>query len=433
MSFSRVSIGSAALLLATASAAGQTPEDRVAALEARLQRVEGELQQYKASDARMLSEAERAAVVKEIAADIKARTAETFKGGYNNGFVFASGDNHFQLKLNGLLQTRYLYNHRDPSSGDDDESGFAIRRSELYLNGNAFGKELTYQFSGGYDRANGNFTIVSAFAGYQLNKEFQLQGGIFKAPFMVEELTPAGRQQAVERSLLNAYFTAGTTDGLQLQYVKETWRAAVMVHDGSNAASSEFNADKTDFGVAGRGEWLLAGKWGQFGDFEGWADTAPAVRLGAAVDYESAETGDSTAYPDMLKYTADVTIKGPGWNVFLAGVGRCNSGGGTSWENATQYGAIAQAGVFIVPNRLELFGRYEYLFLDGYFSTGVRAPDDLNIATIGANWFIFGHNAKLTTDFMYLFDALPAGNTGAGFVGSDSCQGVMRVGFSVMF
>lgn len=421
-------------LTGAASAWAETPDERMTRLEAKIESLEGELQEYRRQAT--LKQADPA-VVAQVMVDAQARSAPLSGGkvGYSSGFFLASEKNDFQLKLNGLLLTRYVYNHNDSSVDDDDENGFQIRRAELYMNGNAFGQKLFFQYSGGFERGSSGFSSITAFAGYQFTKEADLRGGLFKAPFMIEELIAAGRQQAGERSFINTYFSVGTTEGLQGQYSRGEWRAAVMVHDGTNAASTDFNADKTDFGIAARAEWKLAGEWSQLNDFEGWQDTKLAARLGAAIDYESGESGDASINPDCLKYTVDLTVKGRGWNVFLVGAGRHTDDDGSGIGDLNQYGLLAQGGVFVVPNRWELFARHEYLFVDGYFSSTVPAiRSGVNLSTIGMNWFFLGHNAKLTTDVVYVCEPIPVGSTGAGLVASDDGpQWVFRTGFALLF
>jgi hypothetical protein len=426
-------VAAAICALLTGSVAAQTDNQRMAQLEARLQAMEAELQQFKQQSANTVTAADVDAVVKKVLADSSARSAGA-RAGYSNGFFIADQGNNFQAKLNGLLQPRYIYNDRDSTAGDDDEGGFQIRRAELYLTGNAFNQRVIFQLAGGFQSTTGNFTIVSAYGGYQFNKEWEVRGGVFKPPFMIEELTAAGRQQTVERSLLNAYFSAGTSEGAQIQYTKDAYKLAVMVHDGTGAYDTEFNADKTDIGVAARGEIKLAGDWPQFADFDGWRDSKFAARLGGAVDYEVGESGDSDVNPNFVKYTIDLTVKGSGWNAFLAGTYKYTDSSSAA-ESLDQYGMLAQGGVFVIPNRVELFARYEHIYFDGAFNATTPVGDNhVNLVTVGANWFLLAHNAKISTDVIYVFDEFPANVTGMDLVASpNGPQIVVRTGLSLMF
>ncbi|WP_428938167.1 hypothetical protein [Fontivita pretiosa] len=127
-------------------------------------------------------------------------------------------------------------------------------------------------------------------------------------------------------------------------------------------------------------------------------------------------------------------VKSLGWNLLLVGVGRNTDEAGAA-DAFDQYGLMVQGGVFVIPNRAELFARYELIELDGVFSPTAAAIDDqLHIVTLGMNWFYFAHNLKLTTDVMYLFNEIPAGNTFVGLLASDDGpQWVLRTGLSLMF
>jgi hypothetical protein len=434
---SHLVIAAACAAAVASTAMAQTPEQRMTQLETRVQTLEGELRQYRGSS---VSQADQGAVLDKMMADAKARStvgSSIGKVGYNNGYFLVDEKNAFQLKLNGLLQPRFIYNHSDSAgAADEDESGFVIRRSELYLTGDAFDRKIFFQYGGGFSGSTGAFNIVSAYLGHQFNKTTEIRGGIFKPPFMIEELTSAGRQLAVERSLINAMFTTGTSDGVQVQYSKDNFRVAAMLHDGTWANSTEFSADKTDLAVVARAEIKLAGEWSQFADFEGWNDSKFAARLGVALDYEWGESSDIVSYPDIFKITADLTIKNRGWGLFLAGAAKHTEDDPTSPDGGLdQYGLMIQGGVFVIPNRAELFARYEYIHLDGMFSSTTPAIDDnINVITAGLNWFFVGHNVKLVTDVMYVPDAVPAGNSFIGLMPSpDGPQIVFRMGVHLMF
>lgn len=65
---------------------------------------------------------------------------------YDKGFRFASADDAFSLRINGLLQTRWTYVDYDPAIryNEDDYSNFYIRRARLYFTGHAGSPRLTY-------------------------------------------------------------------------------------------------------------------------------------------------------------------------------------------------------------------------------------------------------------------------------------------------
>jgi hypothetical protein len=132
------------------------------------------------------------------------------------------------------------------------------------------------------------------------------------------------------------------------------------VHDGSYSRGTEFNADSTEFGVAARGELLLAGDWKMFSDYQAWSSEDFGLIVGGAIDYERGEHGQGAGalangnFPDVLKWTADVRAKWHPVNVFAAYIGQRiddNDGSAASATNAvmdaTQHAFVVQAGVFV--------------------------------------------------------------------------------------
>ncbi|MDO8526262.1 MAG: hypothetical protein Q7T03_01085, partial [Deltaproteobacteria bacterium] len=64
-------------------------------------------------------------------------------GGYDNGLFIQTPDQKYRLKFNLQLQPQYQFLSID-SQGNTDT--FQIRRGKVFFIGNAFKKELTYQF-----------------------------------------------------------------------------------------------------------------------------------------------------------------------------------------------------------------------------------------------------------------------------------------------
>jgi hypothetical protein len=65
---------------------------------------------------------------------------------YDQGFVFTSDDQRFNLRINGLLQLRYSFVAYDEEvvGNEEDYSNFYMRRARLYFRGHAFDERFTY-------------------------------------------------------------------------------------------------------------------------------------------------------------------------------------------------------------------------------------------------------------------------------------------------
>ncbi|MCD4748574.1 MAG: OprO/OprP family phosphate-selective porin [Thermoanaerobaculales bacterium] len=372
--------------------------------------------------------------------------------GYDKGFFIGTQDNAFHLRINPEFQIRLLYNTRDNEPGrvGEDNHGFQLRRARLDFRGHAFDPKLTYRLRVNADRSDGDVYLELAYFGYQVANDWNVKIGQIKPLFVREENVKAFRQLAVERSYAADYFTIDFTQGAELTYDGDQgWRASLAVHDGSYAANTEFNADRTDFAVAGRAEFRPAGDWKQFADFSSWSSDDFGLLLGVAGDFEAGEKRSGTSTPDLYKFTADISAEFGGANLFVAGYLRKFSDNNdptlpSNLDDATQLGLVAQGGVFVIPDTFELFGRYEWIDFDGVYyrnsgagtqgGTGDLAGDDHIIVTIGGNWFFKKHNAKLTVDLVWALDPLPVSNTGGGLLSnSEDDQFAIRAQWQFAF
>ncbi len=421
----------------------------------------------------------RAEQVKTLVRDVlkDSETRASFQGegltaGWDDHPFIASENKNFRLEFRGQVQTRYIYNsvEFDPPVSRRNQEGFALRRAKLGFFGHVYDPKLQYGLSVRHDEGDlsfgdvgqgGEVDLENAWLSYELADGLTLKGGQFKAPFLREEAVDSSRQLAVERSYLADLFTVDYTQGAQLALDAETMglpiRLKGMIHDGSYAANSNFTAGpgpggpfgggtEGDFAVAARGEVRLAGEWEQFDDFTTLGDDSLGVMLGAGVDYEKAEGGTRTTRPDVLKWTADVSVEVPqlfyGANGFVAVVGnhigtgsadRAPTAGAVA--QADQLGVVTQAGAFVIPRTAEVFFRWAWMDLDGASPFGARlgnlttpprfgdtvGPDhEISMLTYGTNYYFQEHNAKATVDASWIFDPIPVGmgNTGAGIVRS---------------
>lgn len=429
---------------------------KIAALEQRLAAQQAELDQLRTGDDQNWLNERRAEEVKglirEVLADADTRASllqDGLTAGYDKGFFVASADGNYKLQVGVEAQVRYIYNTADQDTGDEDEGGFQLRRSRVDFRGNAVSPNLLYRLRIAGDRATGDADLELATIGYKFG-DWLIQAGQFKPSFLREENVSGFRQLAAERSYLADYFTIDYTQGVELSYAVDRFRAAASIHDGSYGTGTEFNADRTDTAVNGRVEFLAAGDdFKQFDDFTSFNGDDFALLLGAGADYEVGE-GGGAATPDLFKYTADISAEFGGANLFAAVYGQSFSGDTddpslpTALDDANQLGFVVQGGVFVVPDKFEAFARYEFIDFDGAYyrnsggstagGTGDLGDDELSIITIGGNYYLQKHAAKLTVDLLYALDPVPVSNSGGGLVASpDEDQIAIRGQFQFSF
>ncbi len=237
---------------------------------------------------------------------------------------------------------------------------------------------------------------------------------------------------------MNKYFTVDKTEGIILTHRSDNWQATVMFHDGTGQLASDFSKDTTEWGVAGRAEVTLVGKQKQFKDFASWSGEAFGLMIAAGVDYEDGEAGGDDDFADLIKYTVDLSVEGGGCNAFVAFIGQHVDGDSSpDIMEADQLGLVAQIGVFVVPDKVDVFGRYEYIDFDGAFvaegQTDSTTDDIVSLVTVGFNYYVSKHQAKFTCDVVHVFDPLVEGSSGLGLVTSTGNQTVVRSQFQLAF
>jgi hypothetical protein len=375
--------GASALTLTGASFAdnpteAQNYEARIAELEATVAQLKGEnwLTEQRAEDIR--------GVVQDVLADADTRASLLQAGmtaGYDNGFVLGSSDGNFSLKLNGQLQTRFIYNNQDNSPVDDDRWGFENTRTKLIFSGNVVNPDYMYYIEADFDRDGGAFMLEDAYIAYNYGNGWKAIMGQFKAPILREELVNSMYQLAVERSWVNEYFTGGRTQGIAVDYLGEQFHFIASYNDGANTPNTAWNTRDTEFSMTGRAEVLFQGTWDQFHDFTSWKGEETGFLLGGAVHYQKQEYGTLAANElEILLATIDASVEFGGANLFAALIYRG----------------------FFLNEDWELYGRYEYADLD------MAGVDDANLFTIGVNRYFAQHGLKWTTDVGFGIDTVPA-------------------------
>ena len=417
---------------ATGFAADPSVRAELDALKQRVQAQDVEIQQLRSASGESWLNERRAeevkALVREVLADADTRASLAEGGmtaGYKDGFFIASEDGNFLLRLKGQTQIRYIYNNNPDADDDDDvrhEDGFSVPRVKIGFYGHLFDPKFTYgirMVAGDVDTEpylqasvdEGEFLLEEAWFAYEFADGWHVKAGQFKGPFLRDELVDSQYQLAVERASLTDFATIDYTQGMQLSYTTEQWRVAGMLHDGSYAANTDWDGDAVDFAVAGRGEFLVAGNWEQFMDYATWEGNSFGLMIGAAADYENGSGETSFTSDDIFKWTVDVSAEFPeiyGLNAFGALIGLHNDERGDMGDSESDhYGFVLQAGIFVVPNKMDVFGRWEYLDIDEDL-LGDEVDGELNLVTVGTNYYFRRHAAKLTVDVVWVADSLEA-------------------------
>ena len=320
---------------------------------------------------------------------------------YDKGFVARSGDGQFELKA-GLRSQMRLEVQR-PEEDDEFQSHFYIPRVRLQFEGHAFGEDTTYKME---FEATGD-TGVSVLKDFFVNHSFggyQIRAGQWKKPFARHELISDFAGTFNERALANGLVDIGRDLGVMVHngYDKSPegaeWALGVFngqgdadgygeqldCDDPADATSCTVGVEPDDFGprLVARVGWNSADVKGYSeGDLEGGP-----LRYGVGASYQldlndldEEEEGDPEhgAVLDAIVKVAGLDVQGA---VYLLKQGDADA----------EVSFLGQAGYFVVPERIQVAGRYSLLPED---------DDENTQEVLGAvNWYFRGHNLKLATD-----------------------------------
>lgn len=365
-------------------------------------------------------------LVQDVLADADTRAALQGKGatsGYNNGFFIESADGAFKMRINGQLQSRYMFNRAE---GQPDDYGFEMRRVKVKFQGHLIDPSLTWKITINNQRnAQGGISASMYVEDAWLSKKYD-DGlywtiGQMKAPFNREELVSSSAQLAVERSTLNNQFTYGWTQGVEVGRQSEDLWLRGWFGDGPNSANQQSQGIGDRVAIVARADLRLDGTWSDWGSFtsRGKGDSA---FLGAALQWFNSSarpnTTDYGGYEGNTSYgfTVDGSFTRGNWTAYAAFMWARGSGNTAAIAKSDAWAVLVQGG-YMVSDAAQVFGRYELGRIDNY-PAGSAGAGDSSILTVGLNvWLAPGRVMKWTTDFGYAFDTLSSGPTTPGYIG----------------
>ena len=459
-------LATAALLLAVTSPMfaadpvsmpAQPPQDDAAEIK----QLRTRLDQLEAQQRAAALKAEQTKTIEQVVDDTNKRSQMLeigqFSAGHKDGrFYIGSEDGNFNLRPWLHFQARYISNDRQnfKAGGDDEhDSGFEIRRMRFGFDGNAFTPDLTYMFNWATVRANGNANVNNAagtkigtvsnnlggaplleeaWVKYRINGgDFYIKGGQIKDPLLHDQIVSSRYQQSTERSLTADIFANGDDflEAVTFIYDPKSWlRVEAGVTHGSRSANTNFldypNTNAFDYGGAARGEFKVFGDWADYNNVGGINSKGQAVKdllvIGVGADYS--ERGHSSQLVGVVDATYAMSS---GLNVYGSFVDRyTNHNFGIYTQSATgasiaappagvlntptnEYAAVIQLG-YLIDGHIEPYGRFEYMKLQG---TAAGSKNYIPAITGGANYYLYGHGAKLTAQVTYLPNGIPIDDT----------------------
>jgi hypothetical protein len=345
------------------------------------------------------------------------------------GLRFTSDDGDFMIHPFTLVQIRNVTNIReDAKAGSTDtENGFEIRRMQLGADGNLFSPDITFRIFIQTERSGGEAELFDAWLKYHFHDTpFYIEGGQFKSPFAHEQMIFDRTMMAADRTLTDDILADGEafSEGAMAIFDNDDFlRAKLQVTNGYGTNDVNFEdppARPASFGLGTREEFKFMGNWRDYDQFTSLGDSQDLLVAGFGA-------GWSQAHPaNLVRETGDVQWNHGQLGVYGGYVGLYTAHNGAAGDTF-DYGPILQVSYLLDPRHLELFGRYDYLKLDGKeFAAGTNT--NVDEITAGINYYFYGQNLKLTTDATYLPNGSPVDDNGSGvLLNSGKGEVVLRV------
>ncbi|MCY2986003.1 MAG: porin [Planctomycetota bacterium] len=361
----------------------------------------------------------------------------------------------YSLKINHQNTFRYTGFARDEPSWVDsagnpvpifDRTDFAIPRGRLILSGNALMPDLSYLLNIDYNTVNNNPIGFRAYAlSYRFSRALQMHVGQNKVPGTREWLHSSfDAQLGPDRSMATTFFRPSLSQGVWVTgQLADAFNYHAMIANGFNTLNVNPRQLNNRFCSSQSAWWE---PWGDFG--KGYSDIEAhreaAVRLGGSYTFTLEEGSQSSDYPEntlvrlsngtlitqqgalapgvtlqafhLSLAAIDVAFKYRGLSlsteIYQQGLTSLQGSGPLPMSSLETYGGVAQAGYFVVPQKLELYTRNS--FVTGAYGSGTE------IAT-GFNWFPLKGKSNLRTTFDTAWlDSSPADQNRTGFVAGQS-------------
>jgi len=387
----------------------------------------------------------------------------------SKGFRLESRDGNFQTNLQWRAQFRYS-NPRDGDPrqiddfNDNDQSSFEPRRLRMKIGGHGFKPWLKYYFEVDLqpardpeaDAQSSAARVITWRADIAKYKGASLRVGQWKIEQNRERVDSSGRQQFVERSIVNRIFTIDRQIGMQLngRLFKESWADMRYWAGVYNGEGRSVTNEGNDHMYSGRLQWNFLKRDLKFRQSDvsyhekpsGTLAFAATTNTGRCTRWSSSGCGNLDGFEkvgdaeqdqyDTQQWVQEFAFKYRGLSVQQE-YHQKKIDDNYSAEKFDLKGLYFQTGYFFhniwnaFPEKMELAGRYAYVQepnagLDGDADANPDVDNKRKEYTAAINYFFVGHRNKLTLDYSYL-------TLDNGLVSKDENEDRIRVQWDVSF
>ncbi len=322
---------------------------------------------------------------------------------YDNGFMIASGDSQFTMKINGFTQARFT-DYR-PETGDSQDN-FNLGLGRLAFSGKAFDSKASYffQIEGSTFGNTNNISFIDWWTQYTVSPLLSVTTGRFILPYSRQFYTHPGNLLFTDLSAPDYAFNLPRAIGAMASGSKSKISYGVGVVNGVKAldgSPGENNPSGGELSFFGRVEVAILEPYGYM---ESTANTSekPALSIGVAAarnEIDNARIDNASGFQNVKvgdktnNLTADAGFRYLGLTVQGAYYFRTKDPleADVKLESTNDFGFYGQAGYQIIPKKLELAARYALVDFE-YVSKTTEY-------TGGLNYYLSGHNLKVQIDY----------------------------------
>ena len=368
----------------------------------------------------------------------------------------------YSMYVGGRLQLRHTAFTRDEETWTDaagvtreirNRNDFETERARINISGTALHPDVTYLFIlDGDSDGDANVDLLTYIFTYEVAPCLRIRGGRWKAASDREWLESSRFLRFADRSMGTEYFRAGFTDGVWLiGELGETWTYEASLTNGLRTSNRRPRNLDDNVALAAT---VFCDPWGAYGpgEVDYVCRASPVARFGMSCAFEKTDDRSDVGFPlgdanyltlsdgtrladtgalapgvsllsaQLLKASFDAGVKWRGWSLsgeyFLRSLQDLVADGAIPHSKLYDYGYHLDAGVFLVPKRLDINARMAQV-------SGFRG--NAYEYTFGGNWYWGNgqHDGKLddrvnkfTMDVTVLKGA-PITSTQANFFAGD--------------
>lgn len=303
------------------------------------------------------------------------------------------------VKLNGLFQIWAL---NDTTATNDAASNFRMRRAELKLSGSVYEKTRWFVMfdpakspsTGAISNSNDNKILQDLGAGFMLLEDLEVVIGQFKIPTTAEGLISSSELLLPERSYIGRFFGDRREPGLMFDYNPKPIRLRVMASNGQvtpGGAGTNITETNGSKDINGRADYAIT----------------ETLSVGAFASQSHAVVGLSNRYGGDVQF-----VDGPV-------VARASGVQGKELD-VDKNGMSVEAG-YMLDDKWQATARYEN------FQQTSTPENSSSIYTIGANYLLEKHNAKIQLAHSTIHNFLGSNGTPTPTTNRDGGVTVMNV------